>query len=322
MGKLASTRVVDPFVSNIMSGYRRPDATAVNHILPIVDVATEAGKFMDFAADASVIRQNLNRALGDSRKRIDIHVGAGAYSTGEVSIEVPTYDREMKNVPVSQHDNYQSKKDFLAQDTQLLLMEYNVSQVLLTTGNYGTNNTVTLAGAQQWQNSTATIIKNLRDWLWTVALMNGVPLAELGIGIAPKPARALIDSAEGRDRVKYVGKEVTLDALRGWLECKEVVLLNGMYASDFNPEDPTAVSFTTMYDDEVIVYIPITNPTAVDPLAGGIARLEGHPIVTRYRDETKSADISANDDNWGVFWKPANRRIFLAKSVSGLPALF
>jgi hypothetical protein len=320
MGKLASNRVVDAHASELCGGYRPQKFAAVKHILKTVAVKNEAGSFMEFAADASVLRENLNRALGDARKRINMKVGKSSYAAGEVSLEVETIDRELRNVPDANHDDYARKKDELAFDSQLLLMEYSAAQIMKNTANYNTNNAITLSGSAQWQNSTATPIKNLRDWVWIIALQNGVQPGDLGIGFAPKPKRALVDSADARDRVKYTGKEVTLEALKSWLEVKECVDLTGMYASTFNPDDVNDVTFTTIFDDEVFVYIPVDKPTAADPLAGGIAEV-GQPIVTRYRDEPKSADVVAVDRTWGIFWKPNNRKILVAKAVSGLPAL-
>jgi hypothetical protein len=318
MGKLASNRVVDAHASQLVSGYRKPQFVGVNRILPIVDVVFEAGKFMEFAADASVIRSNMNRALGDGRSSIEMRVGEGSYATGEVGIKVPLYDRELRNVPQERRADYEAKKRDLAAEAHLLLMEYTCKGVLTDATKYNAANTVTLAGTDQWKTSTGTPVKNLRDWLWVISLSTGIDISELGVALAPKPWRALLDSADVRDRLKYTGRELSTEILKGLLTCGEVTLLAGMYASAFNPDDPTDVTFTFLYDDEVIVYPLISKPSIVDPLPGAICRVQGYPIVSQYRDEDKSADITAVDDNWGLMWKPANRRLFLGKNVSGL----
>lgn len=319
MGKLASNRVVDAHASKLVSGYRVPQFVGVNKILPIVDVVLEAGKFMEFAADASVIRENMNRAMGDVRKRIEMRVGAGAYSTGEVGIEVPLYDRELRNVPAERQDDYRQKKLFLAQAAQLLLMEYTAMTVLTDATKYAAANTVTLAGVDQWKTATGKAITNLRTWVNTLALATGLEESDLGVALAPKAWMGAIDNAEVRERLKYSSRELTTEILAGLLNVGEVTRLSGKYASAFNPDDPTDVTFAHLYSDEVIVY-PIVKgqPTPNDPLPGAICRVQDYPIVTYYRDEPKSADVTAVDDNWGLMFKASQKRLFLAKACSGL----
>lgn len=319
MGKLRSNRVADPHVSSILSGFRVPQFVGVNKIFPIVRVKSEAGKFMQFAADASVVRQNLQRALGDRRSRIEMKVGAGTYGTTESGIEVPLFDRELKNVPDDLHDAYRMKKAELAQQTQLLLMEYTVAQILKNSANYDGAYTTALAGVNQWKDPGSVPYTNLRSWLRSVKASTGIPVDQLSIAFAPKPLEALQEHADTRDRVKYVGKDADLGYLATALRCKECVELTGNYASAFNPDDPTDVTFTDIYDDEVIVYYEVPNetPSVIDPLWGGVARVDGYPIETEYRDEPVSADVIAVDENWGVF-RLSNKRGFLGRTVSGL----
>src|ERR1700752_613020 len=107
MTKLATNRVVDDHASQLANGFRSPDLSTVFKIWPIVEVSGESGKFMEFGADASIIRSGLERALGDDRKRVDFRVAIGNYNTTEVSVEVPTYARELKNVPEKLRGKYQ-----------------------------------------------------------------------------------------------------------------------------------------------------------------------------------------------------------------------
>lgn len=318
MSKLKKTRVVDVHASQLVSGYRAPEFVAVSKILPIVDVSSEAGQFMEFAADASVIRQNLKRALGDDRHRIEMRVGSDKYATNEFSVEVPIYDRELRSVPEERKQDYRDKKAILGEKTQQLLMEYTAAQILKDPAKYHANFTAALAGVNQWKETTSKPIKNLRDALRAVSFSTGIPVASLGIALAPKPWEALQDHAEIRDRVKYTGSDVTTQWLAQALQCGSVDLLAGMYASAFDADDPANVTFTNIFDDEVMVFPVIDKPTVADPLPGCIARHEDYPIVTEYRDEPKSADIIAVDDNWGVHWKSSQRRIYLYRTVSGL----
>lgn len=317
MGKLAKNRVVDAHASQLAAGFRKPEFTAVNKIYPIVDVSTESGKFMQFAADAFVIQQNLERALGDDRKRIEMRVGSGSYNTAEVSVEVPVYDREIKNVPEQRRQDYRDKKTELAQARQLLLMEYTAAQILKDPAKYDAANTAALTAGNQWKETTSTPYANLRSWLRTISFKLGLPVSELSVAFAPKPWESLQDHAHTQDRIKYTGKEPSQALIAGILGCKAAELLAGMYATSFNPDDPTDVTFANIFDDEVLVYHEVANPSVAEPLWGGIARMEGYPIVTEYRDEPKSADIIACDENWGVF-QLSNKRGFLARTVSGL----
>jgi len=74
-----------------------------------------------------------------------------------------------------------------------------------------------------------------------------------------------------------------------------------------------------IFADEVVVFHEVADPSAATPLVGGIARVEDYPIVTEYRDETRSSDITAVDDNYGVFLTGSTiTKMFLARAVSGL----
>jgi hypothetical protein len=318
MGKLAKNRVVDEHASQLASGFRAPDLVAVGKIFPIVDVTTESGKFMTFGADASVIRTGLERALGDDRKRIDMRVGTGSFNTAEVGLEIPLYDRELKNVPESRRQDYRDKKTLIVQRYHLLGMEYGIASIIRAAGSYDVNHTLALAGTSRWSDPASTPYRNLRDWLRIQSFALGVPVSALSVALAPKPWESLQDHAQTLDRVKYTGKEASPEWLAAVLSCKSIDLLNGMYASSFDPKDPSNVTFSNIYDDEVIVYLEIANPSVGDPLWGGVARVDGYPVVTEYRDEPKSADVIASDENYGIFVQD-NKRGFLARTVTGLP---
>jgi hypothetical protein len=317
MTKLASNRVVDDHASQLANGHRPPELIGITRIWPIVEVSGESGKFMEFGADASVIRTGLERALGDNRERVDMRVSTGTYNTTEVSVEVPTFDRELKNVPEKLQAKYQEKKDELAQTIHLLGMEYAVSVKLRDPAEYDASMTVALTSTAQWKDAASNPFANLRAWLRTLSKKLLVPVKDLSIAMAAKPWEALQDHALTEKKLTAAGGELTLERLANWLGCKEVVLLAGQYASTFNPDDSTDVQGTDFFDDEVIVFREFKEGTVVDPLWGAICRVEGHPIVTRYRDEPKSADIVANDENYGIL-KRSNKRGFMARTVSGL----
>lgn len=318
MGKLAKNRVVDAHASNLASGYRAPDLIGLKKIMPIVPVSSEAGKFMVFGADANVIRAGLERALGEDRKRIEMRVGSGSYNTAEVALEAPIYDRELKNVPESRRQDYRDKKTLMVERYHQLGMEFAIATILRNAATYNVNNTTALTGTNQWSNAASTPYANLRTALRVVSAALGIPTTELSVAIAPKPYESLQDHAQTQDRVKYTGKEPDLGFFASALNCKSFDLLSAMYASSFDPKDPLNVTFSNIYDDEVIVYYDVPNPNAGDPLFGGVARVEGYPIVTEYRDEPKSADIVACDENYGIFTLNP-RAAFLYRTVSGLP---
>lgn len=317
MSKLKTLRVVDEHATNIMSGYRRPELAAVNKIWPIIDVNSEKGKFMEFAADQSVVRQNLERALGDERKRIDVRVGSGEYGTDEMSLEIPIFDREIKNVPEERRQKYRDHKAQIVQGVHLLAMEYAAAQILKDPVKYDDSCTEALSGTAQWKDGASNPYKDLRRWLRIMAGKLGVPMNQLSVAMASKPFEAIQDHTLTTNRLAPTGREATPEVIANIVGCKSVDLLFGQYASSFNPDDPKDVTFSFIFDDEVIVYLEIDDPGVGDPLWGGIARVGGYPIATEYRDEKISADILASDDNYGVF-QQSNKRGFLARTVSGL----
>lgn len=316
MGKLKSNRVVDPHATQLVSGFRAPEFTAVRKIWPIVSVNKETGKFMQFAADASVLRTNMKRALGDDRKRIEMRVGSGSFATAEFSIEVPLYDRELRNVVEGMEGTYRDKKALIGMSSHQLLMEYTIAQLIQDPTKYDVNNTVALAGGDQWKETTSTPFADMRGWVRFMSHRLLCPTSELSIAIGSKPWESLQDHADTQEKVKYTGKEASYAWLASVLDIKEVVPLPGMYVDsvdDANPDDVTGID---IFGDVLIVYREIAQPTAADPLWGAIARL-GEPTVTEYRDEPRSADIIAVDDEWGVC-QNSNKRGFLVRTVSGL----
>ncbi len=318
MGRLATNRVVDAHATKLVSGFRVPQFVGINKIWPIIDVASEVGKFMQFFADASVIRSGLERALGDARKRMDLRVATSSYNTTEVSAEVPVIDRELKNVPESRRQQYYDKKAEFVQSVHLLGMEYAVATLLKDPAKYDGSMTTALAGTAQWSdtvNSTPYI--NLRTWVRNLQFRLGIPSNELSIAFSEKSWGALQDHPKSDTKLGAAGGELTLDKVANWLNVKECVLLTGMYASSFNAADPTDVQFTNLFNDEVIVFHEIADPSVVEPLWGGVARLEGSPIVTYYREEPTSSEIIAVDDYYGIF-QHSNKRGYLARTVSGL----
>lgn len=319
MSTLKKLRVVDEHATKLVSGFRSPVTPVVNKILKIVPVTSEAGKFMQFGAFAHLVREGLERALGDDRKRIAITVGQGSYNTTEVSIEGAIPDRAMRNVPEARRQDYRDKFAETLQATHLLGMEYVAATLLKNPAKYDAAMTVALAGVNQWKEATATPIKNLRSWLRLVSKRNLLPIGELSVGLSPNAMEALCDHPEVRERLKYTGKEADGAALAGILRCKEVYELNGMYAQDVDPANPTEVTGLDIFADEVIVHHEVADPSPSEPLIGGIARVEGYPIVTEYRDESRSSDITAIDENYGVFLTGATiTKAFLARAVSGL----
>lgn len=317
MGKLKSLRLVDSHASQIMSGYRKPELGAINKIWPIIDVDTEKGKFFEFAADQSVIRAGLERALGDERKRVDVRVGEGAFSTDEVSLEIPIYDRELDNVPEERRQRFRDHKAQVVQGIHLLNLEFNVAAFLKDATKYDASVTEALTGTNQWKDPGSNPYKDMRRWLRTMAGKLGVPPTSLSIAMALKPFEALQDHAKTEGRLAPTGREATPQVLANIVGCKAIEILGGMYASSFNPDDPKDVTFSFIFDDEVITFLEIEDPGAGDPLWGGVARKKGYPIATEYREERISADILASDDNYG-FFQQSNKRGFLARTASGL----
>lgn len=319
MGELKKLRVVDPHATQLVSGYRSRITPVINKIFPIVDVTSEAGKFMNFGAYAHLLRTGLERALGDNRKRISITVGEGSYNTNEVSIEGAIPDRAIRNTPESRRQNLRDKWAESLQETHLLGMEFAAATIIKDPAKYAGTMTTALTGTNQWKDAASTPIKNLRSWLRLVSKATLIPINELSVGLASNPMESLLDHANVQERVKYTGKEADGAEIAGILRCKEVFELNGMYVDDIDPDDLLNVQGIDIFGDEVVVFHEVADPDASTPLVGGIARVEGYPMVTEYRDESRSSDITAVDDNYGVFLNGATiRKMFLARDVSGL----
>jgi hypothetical protein len=319
MGKLKSTRVVDPHASKIVSGFRAPEFIGVNKIWPIVPVSSETGKFMEFCADASVLRKNIVRALGDDRKRIEMRVGSGSFVTAEYGIEVPLYDRELRNVVKEREEDYRLKKSILAEKGHQLAMEVTVAGMIQDPANYDVGFTTALAGATQWKQSTSTPYANLRAWLRTIAKSLLCKVSDLSVALGDRPWEALQEHADTKEKTKYVGKDSSPEWLTGVLGCKSTDLLSGYYLESVDPTAPDNVTGLEIWGDSVVVYreVDVSDPSA--PLWGAVPRHEDYPVATEYRDEPRSADIYAVDDNWGVLLN-SKRRGFCATDVSGLTA--
>jgi hypothetical protein len=314
--RVKNTRLVDVHATKLASAFREPAYGAVNAIWPIVGVEGESGRYPKFGVGAVIPdRENFIYTLGKERERLDVTMSGGRFANDEISLEIPMYDVEMRNVPEANRQRFRDGKVRTVAGQHLLMMEYAVAKMLKDSTKYDANFTAALAGNDRWTDVVnSNPYKALRGWIFLVASQLGCTTQEIGVAFDPKSMRALMDHPKTDTKLGNIGKEFSYGWLQAQLEVGEITPLFGQYATSQSADDP---KYVYIFDDVVIVYKIRKDAAYGDPLWGAVTRLEGQPLVTEYRDEPRRADIFAQDDNWGIVHN-TNKGGFLARTVTGL----
>jgi hypothetical protein len=313
--RVKNNRLVDVHATKLASAHRVPAYGASNRIFPIIGVEGESGRYPKFGVGAIIPdREQFIFTLGEERKRLDVTMSGGRFANDEISLEIPMYETEMRNVPEANRQRFRDGKVETVAGQHQLMMEYAIAKILRDPTKFDVNFTVALAGAQRWSDPTSTPYKALRGYIWAVAAQLGCDVRELGVALAAKPIRALMDHPNTDTKLNPTGKEFSFGWLQTQLEVGEITPLLGQYATSQSADDP---KYKYIFDDEVIVYKPRKDAVYGDALWGAVTRLEGQPIVTEYRDEPRRADVFAQDDNWGIVHN-SDKGGFLVRTVTGL----
>lgn len=322
--KLSSLRQVDPHNTALANGYRNPAMVGVTDIYPIVRTPKEAGKFTNWGPEPYIPIDKLRTAMGAKRLRIDVSNASGAYQTAQFEVEVPIYDRELAEIIDDDRETYIEKKTLRGQKVSQLGMEVAIANRLQDATKYDAAFTTVLAGANQWQDTVnSNPLNDLRTWIRKLRLSLNVDQRELAVGIGPKTYEALTDHPKVLSRtVGTTGKDPDETRIAEMLRVGSVKVLAGSYAITVDETTPDNNVFADLWGDVVVVYRPA--PAKSDPetpLPGAVVRKDGFSVVEEYIDASVSggpAIIKVTKDNWGIV-QVSNKRLFLAKNVSGLP---
>jgi len=324
--KLSQLRQVDEHSTNLLSGYRNDTLVGITRILPIVEVTRESGKFTEYGPSPFMKKAELQKALSDTRLKVDFTTASGTYFTNRVEVEVPIYESELEEIAESDRETFVERKSMLGEDIVQLGMEYEVSSLLSDVAQYAAGYTVTLSGATQWKQSTSTPLTDLRTAVRKIALANGKPYTRVGIAFTPKAWEAISDHAQIQAKIQYGAgpnnpSVVTQDALAKVFGVGRVDILAAQYPVSVDPIDPTATLFDFLWGDVVLVYILFDKPSIADPLPGAVVRKVGYPWVSEYRWDPTDATMKVTRDNYGVMLRKASgglNRIYMINAASGL----
>lgn len=320
--RLSDVRQVDEHSTALANGYRDSVLVGVGEIYPIATVVKESGKYTNWGATPHIPIAKFRGAIGSKRLRIDVANSGGSFNLAQYEVEVPIYDRVLRETHDDDRDTLVESLTLRGERVIQLGMEVEISSFLQNSANYDAAMVEVLAGVNQWQDQTnSNPLNDLRRWVRKVRLALNVPQEMLHVAIGIKTYEALTDHPKVLNRaVGTTGEDPDEARIAKLLRVGKVRILSGSYAVTIDESIPDSMVAADLWGDVVLVYLPVPKPRPDLPLAGAIVRKSGFPVVEEYIDPTVNggpAIVKVTKENWGIC-QVSNKRIFLAKNVSGL----
>lgn len=291
---LSQTRVQDPILTQFAHGWIHPDRVGL-YLFPAVYVALSGGTVIEFDR-SSFRKQNLRRAPGAHTRRGTFGYEGKPYSLVEDSYEVPLdrrYLRDAKQMPGIDLGRTATRK---IMDNVTLQLEIEQADVARNPNNYGANNKVALAGADQFSDPACDVPVKIDEYREAV---------RSAIGVYPN---VIINSATGHkatknnpsvvDRFKYTSADSVTEAMLAQLFNVEQYKV-GVAIHD----DEDGATQDTWGNDLILAYVPpdaarVQTATfapsgQIDletPSYGYTYTMEGHPMIEEpyYEQQSKS----------------------------------
>jgi hypothetical protein len=279
---LGQARVIDPILSTVVQGYKRPDNVGL-FLFPRVPVAVAAGKVIEF--DKSAFRiYSTARAPGTAFKRVQLGYQGRPFALENHGIETVIPREHLRDAAAVPGIDLASRSLNLNMGISELRLEYDQSVLARNALNYPAVNSIVLSGTSQWSDFTNS--NPVAD------IKNGKEAIRLQTGIYPNiieiPAlvmSVLTEHPKILDKIKYTQTGVvTADLLAVLFEVEKVVVGKAIGFDD------TGASIDFWGKDVILAYVPQTSTTQEEPSFGYTYTLDGNPLVEvpYWEDQTKS----------------------------------
>ena len=288
MGRLENLRVVDPVLTTLARGYKNNELVG-DKLFPFVTVDKEAGKIPEFGKEAFRIyntkrapRANTNMINPEARNIIN-------FVMDEHDVGYPIDYREKAE------DMFNAEKHATNVTSEIIRLrhEYESAMVSQNLSSYPTGNKITLAGTDQFTDSSSDPIGVVEDGKKAVSDKIGRDPNTMIIG---DPAfRTLKNHQQLLDRIKYSMKGVvTLDLMKEIFEIEKIFVGSAVYADDNG-------NFVKLWNDNIILaYVPDKIENVEEPTFGLTPRKRGYPKIDKYFKNGGKVEVVRNTDFWTV----------------------
>jgi hypothetical protein len=282
----SQARVIDPILSEVARGYTQPDLVGMA-LFPRVPVMQRGGRIITFNKESFMLYNNIQRAPGQSTKRVQFGYAGSAYALADYSLEgqVPV-ETEQESDAVPGIDMGARSVNGVQ---KIIANRLEIAQATLATtaANYAASNKVTLAGTAQWSDLTTGVSDPVKDVTAGKEAIRKLTGKRPNVGVMGAAVFAMvIQHPKIIDRVKYTGRDIaTPELLASLFGLKQLLIGDSIYADD------AGVFSDTWGKDMVLAYTPTANVASQgEPSYGYTYQLESYPLVEEpyYDRNTKS----------------------------------
>ncbi len=302
---------VDAALSNFAIGYH-PTGFVAEQVVPPLTVTKESDVYYvwDRSSAHKVIKSDGSgslRSSGTRSKTLSYNISTSPYQAEEYALKIRITDRERANQDSAVR--LEQSKTSRVKDNLMLDQELRVSTLLTTVANYDVANTVTLSGADQWDDTsgspTITIEKDIDTGKEAVRKAIGM---EPDMVIIPSAvAKVVKRDSDIRELIKYTHKDLLVDGdLPPMLWGMKVVIPKSVFT--VSKEGDSTPTFTDVWDDDVVlVWTGAGKPSIDQPTFAKMFRAQNFRVkkwrkeeissdyieVSHIQDEVITSDVSA-----------------------------
>lgn len=282
MPNTAQRRVIDPILSNVVTGYRHPEHVGIE-LFPRVPVVVTAGKIIQFGKDAFRLYSSA-RAPGTATKRVQFGYEAGTYGLTNHALEanVPIeHQRDAERVPGI---NLATGAVNGIMRIESLILEKEQADLARNAAKYDANHKVTLAGTDKWSDyGNSDPIGDINTAREAVRSTTGVYPNK--IEIPAKVFDVLCEHPKILDKIRYTQTGVVTEQILAVLLKVDKVVVGKAIA--FDDADASIDIWGT---DVILAYVPNGASSLQEPSFGYTYTMQGSPNVEQpyYERQTKS----------------------------------
>lgn len=271
----ATTRVIDPVLTNIARGYRNAAMVGMS-LFPAVPVQQRGGKIITFGKESFMTYAGLARAPGADTRRIQISYAGSSFALVDYSLEALVPDELRQEARAVPNIDLAAASVQTVQNVIALRLEQAQATLATTAGSYASNNKTTLSGTSQWSDFTNGVSDPIKDIeVAKEAIRAAVGLRPNLVVMGAQVYAKVKQHPKVIDRIKYTSREIaTPDLLASLFDVQQVLIGDAVQATD-------AGVLSDVWGKYVVVAYTETGglPEMGRPSYGYTYRLSSYPIV-------------------------------------------
>lgn len=303
----AAARVIDPILSAVARGYRSNSAPVADVLFPTVQVGQRGGRIISFGPDDFKLYVT-SRAPGANTQRVQFGYSSSAFALVDYSLEGAVPIELMEEAGAVPGIDLASNAIARVRNLQALEREKQAADLALTAASYATENKVTLAGADQWDETTSDPFGDINAAREVIRGKVGVRPNVLTLG--PKVMTALRSNPSVLDRLSTATDRppATNAQLAALFEVERVIEAGAIYHN--------GTAFVDMWG--TFAHLAYTMPASLaemgSPSFGYTYQLSGYPVAEEayYERNTKTWYFPVTDARQPVLVGPDAGFLFTA----------